>query len=258
MILFTVRSNRAKRMQRNRVGQLTTPRPVTAGTDSGVCPMCGDPLPQDHDAINTHVDLCLSGGGPVDTEGRVEEYTWAGQTRVRATALMEGDYAASGFVVHKKTDRDTDEDVDIDNDDEQAFGDAQYGEQDLQAVSNEPSKEQDNIVNIRASLGIDDEEGIDIETYRPEDVDLSVLHNVAPSSKLIIESLKERVRDLESHTRTAPKCLICLEPYKDPVVSIICWHVHCEKCWLQTLAAKKLCPQDSRITSASDLRRIYF
>lgn len=24
-------------------------------------------------------------------------------------------------------------------------------------------------------------------------------------------------------------------PYDDPVISVVCWHVHCERCWLQTL-----------------------
>nr|CAD7585554.1 unnamed protein product [Timema genevievae] len=48
-----------------------------------------------------------------------------------------------------------------------------------------------------------------------------------------------------------------IERYKKPVISVCCWHVHCEECWLHTLGAKKLCPQCNMITSPSDLRRIY-
>jgi hypothetical protein len=76
--------------------------------------------------------------------------------------------------------------------------------------------------------------------------------------QVIIESLKAKIREYESFIKNRPKCLICLCPeFEQPVVSISCWHVYCEKCWLATLGAKKLCPQCSMITAASDLRRIY-
>ena len=79
----------------------------------------------------------------------------------------------------------------------------------------------------------------------------------AGHSRLVIESLKTRIHQLEVASRSAPRCLICLEPYKTPVTSIVCWHVHCEQCWLQTLGSKKLCPQCQKITTPADLRRIY-
>ncbi|CAG8478795.1 10081_t:CDS:2 [Ambispora gerdemannii] len=75
--------------------------------------------------------------------------------------------------------------------------------------------------------------------------------------KLIIESLKIQIRQLKVATKGMPRCLICLDAYQTPVTSIVCWHVHCEKCWLQSLGVKKLCPQCQKITTASDLRRIY-
>jgi hypothetical protein len=61
----------------------------------------------------------------------------------------------------------------------------------------------------------------------------------------------------ERQVQSTPTCLICLEPYVVPVVSVNCWHVHCEKCWLRTLGAKKLCPRCQTITSPLDLRKIY-
>nr|CAD7266767.1 unnamed protein product [Timema shepardi] len=30
------------------------------------------------------------------------------------------------------------------------------------------------------------------------------------------------------------------ERYKKPVISVCCWHVHCEECWLHTLSSKLL------------------
>ncbi|XP_040360833.1 uncharacterized protein LOC121048491 [Ixodes scapularis] len=53
------------------------------------------------------------------------------------------------------------------------------------------------------------------------------------------------------------KCVVCSEPYRTPLVSVCCWHVHCERCWLQTLGSKRLCPQCDAVTCPSDLRKIY-
>lgn len=33
------------------------------------------------------------------------------------------------------------------------------------------------------------------------------------------------------------------EHYKKPVISTVCWHVHCEECWLHTLV--RLVPSES-------------
>jgi len=37
------------------------------------------------------------------------------------------------------------------------------------------------------------------------------------------------------------RCLICMEGYVSPLISVNCWHVHCKTCWMQSLGAKKLC-----------------
>lgn len=77
------------------------------------------------------------------------------------------------------------------------------------------------------------------------------------ASQSIIESLRQRIKELEFQIKNKSKCLICLDEYKVPVVSVCCWHVHCEECWLRTLGARKLCPQCNMITSPKELRRIY-
>ncbi|KAJ2888924.1 hypothetical protein IWW38_004861 [Coemansia aciculifera] len=76
-------------------------------------------------------------------------------------------------------------------------------------------------------------------------------------SQLIIDALKERIREQDRLLQSVQKCLICLEHYEKPCTSINCWHVYCEKCWLHTLATKKLCPQCQQITQPTDLRRVY-
>lgn len=73
----------------------------------------------------------------------------------------------------------------------------------------------------------------------------------------VIDALKAKIREYEVIIRNKSKCLICMDDFRVPVVSICCWHVHCEECWLRTLGARKLCPQCNMITSATDLRRIY-
>ena len=61
-----------------------------------------------------------------------------------------------------------------------------------------------------------------------------------PSSgiQMVVESLKARVRELEERSgdgRGRLKCQICMGDYNTPLVSVQCWHVHCEECWLNTL-----------------------
>lgn len=67
------------------------------------CFICNDTLHGDSEAINLHIDRCLasfdssSQQQPSTTsnssdQGAWDEYEWAGQTRVRATAMMEGGY----------------------------------------------------------------------------------------------------------------------------------------------------------------------
>ncbi|XP_036342004.1 E3 ubiquitin-protein ligase RNF220-like [Rhagoletis pomonella] len=83
-------------------------------------------------------------------------------------------------------------------------------------------------------------------------------HTVAQQySSQIIESLKSKLRHYENQVQNKFKCLICLDDYRNPAISVACWHVHCEECWLRSLGARKLCPQCNLITTPKDLRRIY-
>lgn len=71
------------------------------GQETGVqrCFICNDTLHGDSEAINLHIDRCLASFDSSQQQqssssepGAWDEYEWAGQTRVRATAMMEGGY----------------------------------------------------------------------------------------------------------------------------------------------------------------------
>ncbi|CAF3593005.1 unnamed protein product [Adineta steineri] len=55
-----------------------------------------------------------------------------------------------------------------------------------------------------------------------------------------------------------PKCVICMESCVKPCVSLVCWHINCEECWLKYLNEKNSCPQCHLKTTSDNLRRIFF
>lgn len=232
--------------------------------------------------IQLHVDLCLkkqenrTTSDESDDEIDVgETYSWCGQTRVRATTLFDGNLSSAGIGICVRSCENEDELVNIDGDDD-TYGQSQYTERDIILVNKEDEKLHDlvatgssespstssvrenreennqNVANSVSSSPTSFLEKMEVEYPKDESNDLP------PNPQIVIESLKAKIREYESFIKNRPKCLICLCPeFEQPVVSISCWHVYCEKCWLSTLGAKKLCPQCSMITSATDLRRIY-
>ncbi|CAG9136137.1 unnamed protein product [Plutella xylostella] len=93
-----------------------------------------------------------------------------------------------------------------------------------------------------------------------DEVDPTDDGNVYPELHLPDTSTAMEERLFESFDKQPvvyAKCLICLGPYTSPAVSIQCWHVYCEICWLESLKAKKICPQCNAITTTQHLRRIY-
>lgn len=282
------------------------------GPATGVhCPVCHEALRGTPDELAEHVDRCLarteydddesedvdvdgteacgSGGGSSES---FDEYEWAGQVRLRATALLEGGFRAAGWVTAGSSSstsaRNTsatidDEDLDVDGDDADTFGRPQFLEADLIPLeSSEPSEERDRRRLRQALLLAQDGVGRSsspprrdedvVSAEKPESPTAvegrvpdgktaaeSATGEAVPKGALshVVTSLQERLRQLEERHSDSTKCLICMEPYTKPVVSVCCWHVHCQDCWLKTLGAKKLCPQCNSITGAGDLRRIY-
>ncbi|XP_020628874.1 E3 ubiquitin-protein ligase RNF220-like isoform X2 [Orbicella faveolata] len=112
-----------------------------SGIKTTLCPVCGEVIHGNGDELNSHVETCLrkkEGGGVDDiddTNGQevFEEYEWAGQTRIRATTLLEGGFRASGFQtgIKRKREEEDDGDLNIDGDDSEEYGKPQYTEADV-------------------------------------------------------------------------------------------------------------------------------
>ncbi|XP_023245019.1 E3 ubiquitin-protein ligase Rnf220-like [Copidosoma floridanum] len=230
-----------------------------------------------------------------DTES-FEEYEWAGQRRVRPTPMLLQGYSGAGLaavvaassVPSDSSHQQDDEDMDlvVDGDESAQYGPAQYTEADVVTPRHEGSaREQKEREALReAVISPNGQQArpqmVEVKTepssspgshHQPEESATAApgassstsphlldAKNEQTADAPVVEALRCRVRELEAEMRgQGLKCLICMEPYKKPVTSVCCWHVHCESCWLHTLGAKKLCPQCNMITSPSDLRRIY-
>ncbi|CAF4827082.1 unnamed protein product [Rotaria sp. Silwood1] len=55
-----------------------------------------------------------------------------------------------------------------------------------------------------------------------------------------------------------PKCVVCMESCVKPCVSINCWHINCEECWIKHFNEKKVCPQCNLPITLDNIRRIFF
>lgn len=229
----------------------------------------------------------------IDIEGEsFEEYEWAGQKRIRTSTLLEGGYGAAGIgtpISNITEEDDDDEDLNVDGDDTYIYGPSQYSERNIVPLSGECEKEinenmylrqlitgqdviqqqenqknaiiDDKLFNTDRRNEIDnnvnsDEKTFQNDTHKDTFYEENMLNGDGKVHQ-IVESLKAKIRDYESKIRNKCKCLICMDEFRKPAVSICCWHVHCEECWLRTLGARKLCPQCNMITSPNDLRRIY-
>ncbi|CAG8580768.1 4055_t:CDS:2 [Paraglomus occultum] len=254
------------------------------GEQTQRCCLCGIVLRNDIEYVNQHIDVCLenyakrsrnSRSSPTYTQtiatncnnvsGEYEEYTWAGQTRVRTVSLVEGGWAALRLTPshacseRPQTHADHDEILNVDVvDDEHVYGRAQYTESDIIQMTNISEDEvatrlRELVVGGRRNGRSNLSNG---RTKRDKKKECDITVDIPADSSLVEESLKARIRQLESQTNI-PRCLICLDTYDTPLTSIICWHVHCEKCWLQSLGVKKVCPQCQKITLPGDLRRVY-
>ncbi|XP_066152892.1 E3 ubiquitin-protein ligase RNF220-like [Euwallacea fornicatus] len=236
------------KVKNNRQNRLRTKTRKRRAEDS-ICPICNKETPED---LTLHVELCLrrSEQNVADQEDEnidiesFEEYEWAGQSRVRATTLLQGGVSHLGQQLQNVDD---DEDLNVDGDGE-IYGIPQYSERDIILPCEEAAED---LALRKAVIGIEP------NRISPTENEISVKDCKGDP---VLEVLKNRIRELEARLETKDeiyKCLICMERYKTPVISVCCWHVHCEQCWLQTLGAKKLCPQCNMITSSADLRKIY-
>ncbi|KAI4467504.1 hypothetical protein MML48_2g00017596 [Holotrichia oblita] len=255
-----------QRIKVNRHGRLRTKIKKRKGED---CPVCSERIHRSPETVGVHEDQCSRKNmneedETVDVEGDSEFDEWAeGQRRRTNPLTIVGTTPSSSGRV--STDAEGD-DVIVDGDEleESTFGPSQYTESDV-VIKILTTK----IVRKRVNAGQQCDSIVSTSDAEPS------------SRAQMIEELRNRIRQLEAEgpgdTLTTTdnedyKCLICLladplttttflfqEHYKKPVISTVCWHVHCEECWLHTLVkvVKKVCPQCSMITSPTDLRRIF-
>ncbi|XP_055694349.1 protein Teyrha-meyrha isoform X3 [Lutzomyia longipalpis] len=156
---------------------------------------------------------------------------------------------------------DNDEDVVVDNtDDEECIKRSRSDKRDDVKNSTEEATSSVEIDSVSDSKPPKAQLGTTPDSY------VSTSESTEPSSRAqVLEELRARIRELEGSpfkTRTPQeeehyKCYICKEPYKSPVISTICWHVHCDECWITISDAKKSCPQCKFITTTNDLRKIH-
>lgn len=213
--------------------------------------------------------------GEGDDEDQYEVYEWMGETRVRAVSLVPGGYQGLGYQTTSSrrsndVNDEDDIDLDVDGDETEEFGAQQYTEDDVIARCPSRSSQDtgdvgyedhvnDNLM-IEACLGNAGDCNGDKTETEIRDSGKKQIGLPNRGIQMVVESLKSRVRELEEMSgdgRGRLKCQICMGAYSSPLVSIQCWHVHCEDCWMKTLASKKLCPQCQMITAPSQLRKIY-
>lgn len=189
-----------------------------------VCPVCLETVFGDPDVTEAHVDACLVHAIPSAHE-QIEIRT-GGSSRTRVTD--GANLSASGFYVRDINHQDIEDEVDIDGDDEEVFGRAQFTEVDILSASRSMSSSRDSETTIE----------------------------IEEASTSLIPSTKHPSDSQPEQSNPVPTCRICFDPYTEPTVSTQCWHTCCRECWLRCLESR-LCPICKRITTASDLRRIY-
>ncbi|KAF8138349.1 hypothetical protein EV363DRAFT_1313723 [Boletus edulis] len=159
---------------------------------------------------------------------------------------------------------DTEDDIDIDGTDNDVFGDAQFGEQDV-LVESGVDMDVDGVEHVHQRSDHDRQIQVTSSTdvsssSRPRGSDEDMVEMAILTARSRGDSLALIVAleaKLDRYGPAPPTCRICLSPYVDPTVSTGCWHTCCATCWLRCLGATKLCPMCQRITGASELRRVY-
>ncbi len=243
------------------------------------CPVCEESV--DEQEFQQHVDTCLATRQPsrsnlnrddddddldIDSDFGLETYTWAGQTRVRATAPVLRGFRGQGFVSITRGNEDDELDIEGDGESGQKFGGEQYTEADLILPKPETKDERADIesrTNIQRVL-LGQTSKVNDDTERKQH------NNDERASTSQAEAADDNDNDNDDLTKSVERlklenaelkqksmCNICMDVYNRPVVSTLCWHVSCEECWLRALGSKKLCPQCKVIIQPKDLRRIF-
>ncbi|XP_035828153.1 E3 ubiquitin-protein ligase RNF220 [Aplysia californica] len=225
-----VRCNRQSRLSA-RSRNKKSKKPGEDGMKETVCPICSERLAGSADDLNTHVEMCLkqrSGEGEeeaVDVEGEFEEYEWAGQTRVRATTLLPGGFAASGFQTHNsRRDGDEEGELNVDGDDTEEYGKPQFTETDIVPVGSDGGSPHTDIRSPRGNLPPESSFTSRTDTVNADGAGCS--KHLSPydipqrsacdqgnddqSISALVGALRAKLQDLEAEKTEKQKCLICM------------------------------------------------
>lgn len=292
-ITHIIRRRRARQTRLRELSREEAAYLAGDGEGTGIgCPICGQNVRGDRDVVEAHVDACLAyesrraeverqreiiqgtqvsedlevdvdEGGGVGSDGN-------GDGSVRTRVITAASLRGTGIQMRIHT-QDTEEDIDIDGTDDAVFGGAQFGEADILGLTGDSfdaersnhdrqglqeSTHGSTFVEGRTPLQSDSQSGDTAPTTENStgELDLTILAARSRGDHLaLITALEAKINT----TPPAPTCRVCLSQYTDPTVSTGCWHTCCATCWLRCLGATKLCPMCLRITSASELRRIY-
>ena len=181
-----------------------------------------------------------------------EEYEWAGQSRVRVSSLLPGGgLAGSGFLTIQRTAED--EELDVTGDGaEEDYGPDQYTDNSLLQASVASALRDEVTLDPQLSIpslckGLNPEHSNAIHVT-VKDISKS-LNGSEQERNALAEScsenesrLRQEIAGLRGEMREMADmstCRVCMDKYTRHVVSTACWHVHCESCWLLTLASKE-------------------
>lgn len=191
-----------------------------------VCPICLKIIIGDLDDINEHVDECI--GPSPSASSNINSGT------ITPVVMEESAKLQRSLSL-----------VNVDEDDF-GYGRSQYTEADIEKII-----KADNQKKSRSTVISEEREAQNSLLIQ------NILSTASPSPDF--HSLQLALQSLLDRIAAAPKCAVCWETLKMPaVVSVNCWHVCCEVCWLRTLGTKRLCPHCSCITNPSDLRKVFF
>ena len=173
------------------------------------CFICSKTLPEGLEEINAHIDTCLSNPsilnslsedpGCSSTISTPESYTWAGQTRIRATTLLSKTYEANGWSVHKRTDEDTENEIDVeDTEDEiKRFGVAEFTEDDLRPYRRDEDIDIEGDSESESSkLAVKLKSKEVVESDQAFNMSLPRYIAMPVNKDLIIQSLKDEIKEL--------------------------------------------------------------
>ncbi|XP_023217609.1 E3 ubiquitin-protein ligase RNF220-like [Centruroides sculpturatus] len=232
---------RVKSNRQNRLSARACNNKKKKMNDDVPCPVCNVPrLPMD---MSEHMPICnRKNEENMDVEST--DYDWSDSRRLNISEMND----------KGQTNQDDDsQDLNVDCDDTATYGQPQYTEADVVSAEREEEREVNKTTQKNGSTAND------LSTWNNNEAqEISSTTAATDQRTSDCEDIKVNCTeiDLQKIDETL-RCFVCMEMYTKPVVSVCCWHVHCEECWLKTLGMKKLCPQCSGITGVRDLRRIY-